>query len=453
MFVNREEEISRIQQALTREKVQLIVVYGRRRCGKSTLLQHILPSTSIYYSADLREEPLQINALAKQIERVIPGFSKVIYPEWESLFISLNNSLREQAIVCIDEFPYLVKNSPELPSVLQNIVDNKINNHFHLILCGSSQQMMHSMTLDSASPLYGRCDEIIKIKPMGIGHMQDFLGLSFADAISEFGVWGGVPRYWEIRKQYATFSDAVKHAVLDQNGLLYEEPERLFADELRTSVQAYSILSLIGSGVHRPSEIAARLGKPVTQLSRPLDFLLKQGYIRREIPFGENPRSSKKSLYKIDDPFLNFYFTFLVPNKSRLEFDMIDRVWEEMAVRFDLYISHLWEDLCRKAVPFIEIDGYMFNPASRWWGTGSDKKQMEIDVVAMSADGSALLIGEAKWSDGDHTIEVLKSLKRKEKNLPFAKPKRIFKVAFQKIPAVNPNIKVFTPAEVIGPTN
>lgn len=299
MFLNRHKEIERIKQSLQREIPQFIVIYGRRRCGKSTLLQQILPHETIYFSADLREKPLQISAFSRQVEMIVPGFSKPVYPDWESLFISLNNTLKQRTIVCIDEFPYLVKNSPELPSVLQKIIDNKAHNNFHLILCGSSQQMMYSMVLEKTSPLYGRCHEIIKVKPMAIRYLREYLSLSSVDAVREFGVWGGVPRYWEVRKQYENLAQSIKNSILDQNGLLSEEPERLFSDELRTSVQAYSILSLIGAGVHRPSEIAARLDKPATQLSRMFGFLVNQGFIKREIPFGESMNSSKKVFIKL----------------------------------------------------------------------------------------------------------------------------------------------------------
>ncbi|HRZ43356.1 MAG TPA: ATP-binding protein [Bacteroidales bacterium] len=448
MFVNREKEIFRIHSALARERSQLIALYGRRRCGKSTLLQQALPPETIYFSADLQEKPLQIAALAMQAGRVVPGFATAVYPDWQSLFVSLNNVLKKHTVLCIDEFPYLVKNSPELPSVLQNFVDQRHQMQFHLILCGSSQQMMHSMVFDKTSPLYGRCDEIIHIRPMGWREMKTFLGLTPCEAIREFGVWGGVPRYWEIRQSWGSFEDAVRRSILDQNGILYEEPERLFADELRTSLQAYSILSLIGVGAHRPSEIAARLGKPATQLARPLAFLVHQGYVRREIPFGESPRSSKRSLYKIDDPFLNFYFSFLVPHKSRLEFDMTDEVWEDVSGSFDPYISTIWEHLSRLSVASMVIDGHRFNLASRWWGTGLDRKPMELDIVALSADGTALLVGEAKWSDKDRSREVAGSLTRKAANLPFPVPEKICKVLFQQKKANTPGITVVTPEQL-----
>jgi len=451
MFVNRKNEIARLEHALADEKPQLIVVYGRRRCGKSTLLREVLPQNSIYFSADMREKPLQIMALANQVEKMIPGFSKPVYPDWESLLNSLNRNLRKRITLCLDEFPYLVKNSPELPSVIQRVIDEKGHDNYNLIICGSSQQMMYGLALDGSSPLYGRSDEIIRVKPMNIHHLREYLQIPSLEVIAEYGVWGGVPRYWEIRKQSTHFEDAVRRHLLDQNGLLYEEPERLFSDEMRTSVQAFSILSLIGTGCHRMSEIAGRLGKPATQLSRLLGFLNDLGYIRREIPFGESIRSTKKSLYKIDDPFLNFYFTFLLPNKSRLDFGLIDLVWDDIVGQYDGYLSLLWEDLCRKCIPFLEVEGNRFNPAERWWGNGLDGKPMELDIVAESTDHKILLIGEAKWSEKISPKEINASLNQKWLNLPFKKHHKVVKAVFSKVPSTSPHseLKQFGPEEVV----
>ena len=181
--------------------------------------------------------------------------------------------------------------------------------------------------------------------------------------------------------------------------LLFKEPEMLFFDEMRTSVLAFSILTLIGLGCNRLSEIAGRLEKPATQLNRPIKLLIDLGYVRRETPFSTSLKSTKKSLYKISDPFMNFYFSFVVPNKSRLEFGLIEQVWDEINGKFNQYVSEIWEELCRNAVPRLKIEGKTFNPAQRWWGNGTDGKAMEIDIVAESTDKSTLLIGEVKWID------------------------------------------------------
>ncbi len=432
MFVNRIKEINRIRTALQHEGSVLLAVYGRRRCGKSTLIKNVIDENNIYFSADLREKSLQIEAFANTVGKIINGFSKLKYPDWDSLFRNLQNTLNQKITICLDEFPYLVKNSPELPSLLQNIIDNNINDKFNLILCGSSQQMMQSMTLNSSSPLYGRCDEILNVSPMRIGWYKEYFKINAIEAIEGYSVYGGVPRYWELQKKHQSLVESIKYNLLDPDGILFKEPELLFYDEMRTSVLAFSILTLIGLGCNRLSEIAGRLEKPATQLNRPIKLLIDLGYVRRETPFNTSVKSTKKSLYKISDPFMNFYFSFVVPNKSRLEYGLIDQVFNEINGKFNQYVSEIWEELCRDAVPRLKIEGKTFNPAKRWWGNGIDRNPMEIDVVAESTDKSTILIGEVKWSDHISIQKIINELKAKIENVPFIENRKVVKVLFLK---------------------
>ncbi|MBC8394923.1 MAG: ATP-binding protein [Deltaproteobacteria bacterium] len=432
MFVNRKNEIERLTTALNQESVRLIILYGRRRCGKSALLHQVLPEHSVYFASDLREKPLQISALANQISNLVSGFDRAVYPDWETILLTFNRSLKRHTILCIDEFPYLVKNSPELPSVIQHILDTHKQLQFSLIICGSAQQMMQGIAINSNSPLYGRSDEILRIRVMELPHIREYLQTKETNAVEEYSVWGGVPRYWEIRKKSATLAQAIRRHVIDQNGLLYDEPERLFADEMRTSVQAFSVISLIANGSNRISEIAGRLGKPATQLTRLLSFLIDLGYIRREIPYGEHPCSSKRGLYKINDPFLNFWFTFVIPQKSRLESGLADEVWKDISSRLNNFVSGEWETQCRGRIAFLEADGKRFLPASRWWGPGYDKKTLELDLVADSTDGSAILVGEVKWSENPGLLTIENRLTEKIRQLPFTGNKKIIRAIFLK---------------------
>ena len=451
MFVNREKELQRLSAALKSVESKLIVIYGRRRLGKSTLLKKLLAGSDVYFSADMRSKPLQIAAVASTIEKIIPGFSKIIYPDWESLFTQLNHVLKKKTTLVLDEFPYLVKNSPELPSVIQKIVDNKINEKYNLILCGSSQQMMYNIMLDSASPLYGRCDEIIRIRPMSIYWLKEYLSVNNIQAVEEYSIWGGVPRYWEIRKSEKHLEKTVKYNLLDPDGVLYDEPERLIRDEMRTSVLAFSVLSLIATGSNRISEIAGRLGKPATHLSRIMALLTDLGYIRRETPFDSPAKSSKKTLYKIADPFVSFYFTFIMPNKSSLEYGLSDQIWERIRSGTASYVASHWEELCRKAVPLLPFPETRFNQAFRWWGTGTDRKMMEVDIVAESSDRKTLLMAEVKWSDHVSFREISAQLNRKCEKVPFAKNKKIIKALFLKHPVKEAagDFLIFYPADVI----
>jgi AAA+ ATPase superfamily predicted ATPase len=450
MFVNREIEISRLKRVLGSETARLVVIYGRRRCGKSTLLKRIMNSNTIYFSADLREAPLQIKALSERIDNLIPGFAAPVYPGWDSLFRSLNRSLQKRITLCIDEFPYLVKNSPELPSLIQNIQDDGAHSNYNIILCGSSQMMMHDMVLNKKAPLYGRAGEIMKINPMSVHHLMGFLRLTPEEAVREYSVWGGIPRYWEIRKSSASLEEALEYHVVNPYGLLADEPERLFSDEIRTSVQAFTLLSLIGSGCHRLSEIAARMEKPATHLSGALAFLTELKYVRREIPFGESLRSTKKTLYKIDDPFLNFWFTFVTPEKSRIALGLTSQVLKDIRRKMSIYTSSIWEELCRQAVPFLMPDKN-FAAAMRWWGRGIDGSAMELDVVAESNDKKVLLAGEVKWSEKTDLAAEYEILKKKTANLLFAKGHKIIHALFVRHkPSNRPeNVIVFGPEDVV----
>lgn len=450
MFVNRKIEISRLQKVLNQETAQLVVLYGRRRCGKSTLLKRIMDQTGVYFSADMRETPLQIKAFSERIEKEVPGFSVPVYPGWDSVFRSLDRSLKSRITVCIDEFPYLVKNSPELPSILQNIHDSDAHHNFNLILCGSSQMMMHDMALNRNAPLYGRAGEIMKINPMSAFYLRIYLKKNAVETVEEYSIWGGVPRYWEIRETAESLDKALSYHVVNQFGLLTDEPERLFSDEIRTSVQAYTMLSLIGSGCHRLSEIASRMGKPSTHLSGVLALLAELKYIRREIPFGESLRSTKKTLYKIDDPFLNFWFTFVVPEKSRIDLGLTSQVLQHIKKTLPSYIAGTWEELCRRSVPFI-FQQIAFKPASRWWGKTTAGTPVEIDIVAESVDNKTILIGESKWSESGNIAYEIDDLKSKAAKLPFTQGKIIMLALFlkNKPDSTPPGVIIFDPDDVI----
>jgi len=449
-YVNRIEEQARISKILSSEKAGFIVVYGRRRCGKSTLLKHTLSENDIYFMADQTESTQQIALLAQTIATQVEGFDLVKYPNWEVLFSTLNQRVNEPITLCLDEFPYLVKSSHELPAIIQKMIDNG-GNHFNLIICGSSQQLMHGLIIDSTAPLYGRAELILKVKPMKLPYLQEVLQCNSTDAITEYSVWGGVPRYWELRLQEKNLRDALQQHLFSSLGTLIEEPLRLFVDDMRDTTQSFTILSLIGNGVHRLSEIAARLEKPSTSLGGPLERLVQLGYIERELPFGENEKNSKKSYYRIADPFFNFYFTFVVPNRSLIEIDKGNLVLQQMMERFQGYTSFWWEKLCRQAVSGTELNGYVFGYARSWWGNVSKDERIEIDIIAESSDGKALLVGECKWTESENAARLIYELKEKVQKLPFAKGKTIVPCLFLKTtPDDKITNQVYLPDDIIA---
>jgi AAA+ ATPase superfamily predicted ATPase len=430
-FVNRIEEQKRIIDALNGTNISFIVIYGRRRLGKSTLIKKILSETDVYFLADQTEKSQQIRLLSKEIALKIEGFDKVVYPDWNALFDTLNWRTTKKFTLCLDEFPYMVKKSPELPSIVQKLIDTK-SLKFNLILCGSSQTMMQGLVLDAKEPLYGRADQILKLTPINPAYLTEYLECNAIQAIEEYTVWGGVPRYWELRQKCNSLHEAIEYHIINSQGILYEEPYRLLFDDMRDIIQASTLLSVIGSGANRLSEIAARVEKPVTQLSRPLDKLIDLGFVEREIPFGENPKNSKKSLYKIADPFMDFYYRFVISNRSLIELGRTNIVLNEINENFNRYTSWHWEQLCRKAVSGSTINGITYNAAARWWGNISRDEMIEIDVVAQSVDKKTLIVGECKWSNISNSDTLTANLMEKAKKLPFAKGKKIIPMLFVK---------------------
>ncbi len=434
-FVDRIDEAARLKDALARGKSSLVVMYGRRRLGKSTLIKRVLSENDVYFLADRSEGQYQRVLLAKVIAQVFPDFDKLTYPDWESMFRAVNYRTDKRFTLCLDEFPYLVEQSSELPSVLQKLVDEK-QLKYNLVLCGSSQNMMYGLFLDSTAPLYGRADEIMKLAPIRLPYIQEALSLNAMNAIKEYAVWGGVPRYWELRENRNSLDDALWRNILSVNGTLYEEPVKLFQDDVKDIVKTSTIMSYIGTGANRLSEIAARCNEPATNLSRPLKKLINLGFLEKDVPFGIDEKNAKKSLYKIADPFMAFYYQFVVPNRSFIELGRRLPIEQALTAHFSEYVSMQWEKLCRDAVTGNLVNGVVYGKAKRWWGSvlNEDRKpeQIEFDVMAESLDKKYLLVGECKWTTQENGKQLTTELLRKANLLPFAKKYTIVPMLFLK---------------------
>ena len=399
--------------------------------------------------ADNSDASQQRRLLAKALSYKFEDFDKVEYPDWESLFLQLNYRTKKHFCLCIDEFPFIVKVDNSLPSVLQKLIDTK-SLKYTVLLCGSSQQMMQGLVLDAAEPLYGRADTIIQLTPIKVMYLQEILKTNAVATIEEFSVWGGVPRYWELREREHSMMDAIKYHILDVNGTLYEEPTRLFMDDLTQTTLSSTLLSLVGNGVNRLSEIAGKMGKPSTELSRPMGKLISLGFIERDIPFGESPRSTKRSIYKVADPFMSFFYRYVIPNRSLIALGRSEMVCGMIEASLSAFVGARWEILCRHAVSGNMVDGTVWNVAGRWWGSVSRDKSVELDVVAESLDKKKVLIGECKWTEGEYADRLFADLKERASLCPFIKGREVVYILFLKRPALDGITRnVFLPQNVI----
>ena len=276
----------------------------------------------------------------------------------------------------------------------------------------------------------------MKLVPIRLPYIQETLSLDAMNAIEEYAVWGGVPRYWELRENQNSLNDALWHNILSVNGTLYEEPIKLFQDDVKDIVKTSTIMSYIGTGVNRLSEIAARCNEPATNLSRPLKKLVDLGFLAKDVPFGIDEKNAKKSLYKIADPFMAFYYQFVVPNRSFIELGRRLPIEQALTAHFSEYVSMQWEKLCRDAVTGNLINRVVYGKAKRWWGSviNEDKKteQVEFDVMAESLDKKYLLVGECKWTTQENGKQLTAALLRKANLLPFAQNYTIVPVLFLK---------------------
>jgi len=429
-FLDRGAELQRLRRAFDSRTPEFVCLYGRRRCGKSRLLLKALEGrAAVYCVAVEREAPLQRAALAREIERLLPGFGRVTYPSWDDLLDRWYREARAGSVLALDEFPFLVMSSPELPGLLQKHVDASRRKGPHLAICGSSQRMMFGLVLDGSAPLYGRAREIIKVAPLALPYVQDAFGSDDpVKAVEAYAVWGGVPRYWELALDLGSLQDAIRDLVLSPLGILHQEPQRLLLDELRDTQQASSLLALVGQGANRLSEIAGRIQRPATSLTRPLSWLIDMGLLRREVPFGVSPRDAKRSIYRIDDPFLSFWYRYVDPNSSALASGRVEQTLAQMRVDWDAFLGAAWEVIARQSTAVLRTHGQQWHPAQRWWGRNAQGEQAEFDIVAQSAQRpDTLLVGEVKLTIRNvaEGKSLLAGLEQRARLCPFAQGKRI----------------------------
>jgi AAA+ ATPase superfamily predicted ATPase len=358
--------------------------------------------------ADQSAPAVQREFLAEAVAGRFPGFDSVVYPGWRSFLTRLTSESERigwHGPVIFDEFPYLIAADSSLASVFQNWIDHEAATAGLIVaVAGSSQRMMQGLVLDSGAPLYGRSRVQLEMNPLLPGYMQGALKCaSAALTVQSYSVWGGIPRYWELAADYGQDMDeAVDRCVLDPLAPLFREPERLLLEESPPAIALRPLLDLVGAGVHRVSKLAGRLGVPSTSLSRPLSRLVELGLIVRETPFGESERTTKRSLYRISDPFFRFWFRVIAPNKAQLTLSPPETrkaLWHRYRPGL---LAESWEELCRRCVPMLHRGpsnlGRLgpWEPAKRYW-RGNDP---QWDIVARSVNGERLLLAEAKWWSG-----------------------------------------------------
>ncbi|HXV48291.1 MAG TPA: ATP-binding protein, partial [Candidatus Binatia bacterium] len=305
-FVDRDAELRELDAAAKRGG--LLVVYGRRRVGKTRLLGQWLEGRDGLYSQAIEaQRDLQIQQVFHDLRARLE--TQIVPKTWPELLEILALQKRRW-VLCLDEFPYLTAVDASLPSQLQRWLDHSLPRGCLLILSGSSTRMMHDLFLHRAAPLYGRATKLLQVKPMDYPAFCRACGQPDGDVQSfeKFSCVGGIPKYWEFVERDRDVVALAESLYFDFAPYMEQEPQRILRDEGVIGLNALAVLEAVGRGAERPSEMAGRLGTAQTNLSRLLQQLLDASILRRELPFGESVRSTKKTLYRIHDPTMRFWF-------------------------------------------------------------------------------------------------------------------------------------------------
>ena len=376
-FVDREAELRELDKAA--KQGGLLVVYGRRRVGKTRLLGRWLQARDGLYSQAIEaQRDLQLQQVFQDLSGRLE--TQLVPKTWPELLEILALQKRRW-ILCLDEFPYLTAVDASLPSQLQKWLDHSLPRGCLLILAGSSTRMMHDLFLHRAAPLYGRAAKLLHVQPMSYAAFCRACGQEASDleSFEKFACVGGIPKYWEFVEAGEDVVALAESLYFDFAPYMEQEPQRILRDEGVIGLNAVAALEAVGRGAERPSEIAARLGTAQTNLSRLLQQLLDASILTRELPFGESVRSTKKTFYRIHDPTMRFWFRVYSPHQS---------LWRTYTAAKKRKLIHdhaatVFEDFCRARFP----------GAQRYW-----ERDVELDLVAPDPDdGKRLLAVEVKW--------------------------------------------------------
>mgnify|MGYP005838436935 CR=1 FL=1 len=402
-FVNRNNELTFLNKQYRQEGSSFVIVYGRRRIGKTTLIKEFIKDKSALYV--LASEELE-SENKRHFQQHVAQFTnnsllaKGSNFSWDDIFTTFkDHSPKKKKILVIDEFQYLGQVNPAFPSILQRIWDNVLKDeNIMLILCGSLISMMENQTLSHSSPLYGRRTGQIKMKQIAFSEYGDFFPeKNQEELIKYYAVTGGVPKYIELFKANDDIFEAIKENVLLKESFLFEEPIFLLEREVQSISSYLSILKTIGLGEHKLGKIAAYLGVNQTQLTQYLKTLIDMDILEREVPITEkHPNKSKKGLYYLQDNFLQFWFKFVYPYKDYLEMDQLDYVMDKLKANFvDNHLSFVYEKVCRERLKQIANENIFGAPllqVGRWWD-----KDEEIDVVGCNEIDNLIVFAECKY--------------------------------------------------------
>jgi len=456
-FVDREAELETLRSRFRSDQAELIIVYGRRRLGKSALVREAIAETDegIYWQATEETSEVQVADFAETAAETTP-LVEDIQRDWEVLLRALG---REDAVVVLDEFPYLIQSDDAVPSKVQRVWDAHLEDTaMTLVLVGSAISVMEEKVLGGGSPLYGRRTAAIDLPPLAIDDARVFYPGEDPDtAIQSWGVFGGTPFYLRALDPADSLAANIQSCLLSEYGVLHNEPEFLLRTEfgIREPQTYYTILRAIATGRREANEIAGFVGIDSNSLGSYLSKLRRLRLITRDVPVTADPNATRKSRYRLKEPLFRFWFRYVYGRSETLTQLGTDAFEEVVEPTFSEYMGPVFETVCQNALPTLVSKTY--HRTGSWW-----HHEHELDVVGLASDGT-LVAGECKYTTRQMTEGDLADLERTAAQVQWTPDgggeptyhyccfcRSGFSEGLQTVAAERENLSLFTPAEIIG---
>jgi AAA+ ATPase superfamily predicted ATPase len=416
MFIGRERELNKLNELYHRNGFQFPVIYGRRRVGKTALInEFIKDKEAIFFTGIESNSQQNLENLSRSILSFTDAaLENTVFPSFQAaLEYVFKLAEKKRIILVIDEYPYIARASSSLASTLQFLIDrNKDTSNLFLILCGSSMSFMENHVLAYRAPLYGRRTAQLKILPFDFFESRSyFKKFTDLDMATVYGIVGGTPQYLLQMNDRLTLEENIKRCFLDPSSPLFEEPSNLLKQEVREPAIYNAIITAIATGSTKLSEISSKVGEGTSACAAYMKNLISLGIIKKETPFAES--STRKTIYKIDDNLFRFWYRFVPDNIASINRGLIDAVYEKISPMISDYMGAVFEDICIQYLWKLRKQGKAtieFTDLGRWWGNDAkNKREIEIDIMGTDGKDSALFC-ECKWTNEKVDVGVLDTL-------------------------------------------
>lgn len=417
-FVGRHEELALLDTLWRSPQATLLILYGRRRVGKTRLLTHWLKQHSghgIYWVAEPSSALDQLRSFSQALYNFAtpdaPAPLDFTYANWDQALrqVGLLATNRRLALF-IDELPYLIDVNPSITGALQKAWDHWLSkSNLILALSGSQMGMMQGMSSYEA-PLYGRATAQVKLPPLPFTATQEYFPhYSAAERVTLYAIWGGVPAYWERLNQNVSIMENVRDQLLASNTLMQEEPRLLLQDFINDPHNYVGILRAIAGGAHSTNRIATRTGLAKGHISKYLSVLRETGFVLREVPITEDENLSRRGRYYVTDPYLRFFYHFLSAYQAKLALGEQQELLNDIERNLPDFIeTYTWKELCREWVLRASAHGEL--PVSVQDVGGAWARGHDLAVVGIDEEARHLVLGSCLWTGapaGRHQVESL----------------------------------------------